>query len=133
MKKFVSVQFEKGRLGSGFVKTYQFLTDLTDLALGDSVVVDTANGLQIAYVIGYDESSKIKGNNFKWVVQKINLENHQTRLLHEEKRKQLKQRMEERRKKLEEIHIFELLAKEDPSMKELLDEYNQVENLIGGN
>ena len=55
-------------------KHINFLTDIQNLIEEDVVVVDTANGLQIGYVIGYDEVSKFDGNNVKWVVQRIDLE-----------------------------------------------------------
>lgn len=126
MKKYVSVQFYPNSSNDNYTKTYQFLTDIDNLALGDAVVVDTQKGLTIAYVVGYDELSKINDNNIKWVVQKIDLEKYNSILVREEKIKELKQKMEVRRKKLEEIQIFEILAKEDPDMKLLLDEFNEI-------
>lgn len=126
MKKYVSINFQPKEERENYTKNYQFLTDIQNLIEEDVVVVDTANGLQIGYVIGYDEVSKFDGNNIKWVVQRVNLENHKINLERQEKLKILKQKMENRRKKLEEIQIYEILSKEDSYMKDLLDEFNKM-------
>jgi predicted GTPase len=48
---------------------------------------------------------------------------HQERLEKERRMNALKRKMEARRKQLEEVQIFALLAKEDESMKELFEEF----------
>ena len=126
MKRYVDINFHKKEERESYTKNYQFLTDIQNLIEEDVVVVDTANGLQIGYVIGYDEVSKFDGNNVKWVVQRVDLENHKINLERQEKLRILKQKMENRRKKLEEIQIYEILSKEDPDMKDLLDEFNKM-------
>lgn len=128
MKKYVNISFytKEERKRITHTKDYQFLTDIQNLIEEDAVVVDTANGLQVGYVIGYDEVSKFDGNNVKWVVQRVDLENHKINLERQEKLRTLKQKMENRRKKLEEIQIYEILAREDPDMKDLLDEFNKM-------
>ena len=126
MKRYVDINFHKKEERESYTKNYQFLTDIQNLIEEDVVVVDTANGLQIGYVIGYDEVSKFDGNNVKWVVQRVDLENHKINLERQEKLKVLKHKMENRRKKLEEIQIYEILSKEDPDMKDLLDEFNKM-------
>ena len=126
MKRYVDINFHKKEERESYTKNYQFLTDIQNLIEEDVVVVDTANGLQIGYVIGYDEVSKFDGNNVKWVVQRVDLENHKINLERQEKLKVLKHKMENRRKKLEEIQIYEILSREDPDMKDLLDEFNKM-------
>ena len=126
MKRYVSINFCKKEERKSYTINYQFLTDIQNLIEEDVVVVDTASGLQIGYVIGYDEVSRFDDNNVKWVVQRIDLENHKINLERQEKLRILKQKMENRRKKLEEIQIYEILSKEDPDMKDLLDEFNKM-------
>lgn len=128
MKKYVNISFytKEERKRITHTKDYQFLTDIQNLIEEDAVVVDTANGLQVGYVIGYDEVPKFDGNNVKWVVQRVDLENHKINLERQEKLRTLKQKMENRRKKLEEIQIYEILSKEDSYMKDLLDEFNKM-------
>ena len=126
MKRYVSINFYKKEERKSYTINYQFLTDIQNLIEEDVVVVDTASGLQIGYVIGYDEVSRFDDNNVKWVVQRIDLENHKINLERQEKLRILKQKMENRRKKLEEIQIYEILSKEDPDMKDLLDEFNKM-------
>src|SRR5699024_6514585 len=108
-------------------KSYQFLTDIQDLERGEEVVVDTRNGLKVATVEGYGERNhSIPMNIMKWVVQRIDLDAHKLRLEKEARREELRLKLEERRKEIEEIQIYELLAKEDPSMKEILDEFKGI-------
>lgn len=119
MKKFLSVNFPTSPF-----KSYQFLTDIEGLQQGDQVVVDTKNGFVIAEVEGYEEQNPaIKITDFKWVVQKVDLTAHQERIEKQRRVNAIKRKMESRRKDLEEIQLFALLAKDDPSMKELFDEF----------
>jgi hypothetical protein len=113
-----------------YSKEYDFKYDKDDLKVGDMVVVDTVNGLQVAKV-----STIIKlavGESYdkakKWVVQKIDLAEHNARLEREQKIADLKKQLEARRKMLEDIAIYEMLAKEDPKMSELLNMYKEVLN-----
>jgi len=110
-------------------KKYNFQTSILDLEKGDKVVVDTVNGLVIAEFDSYDElgfgESGVKVPS-KWVVQKIDVTAHNTRVEAAAKVIKIKAMMEARRKKSEEITVYAILAQEDPEMKALLDEYNLV-------
>lgn len=117
MKKFISVSFP-----SSPFKSYQFLTDIEGLKQGDQVVVDTKNGLSIAEVEGYEEQ-KPGIKDFKWVVQKVDLSAHEERIEKQRRVNALKRKMESRRKELEEVQLYALLAKEDESMKAIFDEF----------
>ncbi|PHA62822.1 hypothetical protein [Bacillus wiedmannii] len=122
-RKIIAVQF----IGSPF-KSYNFLTDIEDLKKGEKVVVDTVNGLAIAEVEKYVEYPTGKVPASKWIVQKIDTASHEKRLENERYMNGLKLKMESRRKQLEEIQIYQLLAKEDPEMKAILEEYNSLSN-----
>lgn len=111
-----------------YSKEYDFKYDKDDLKVGDTVVVDTQHGLQLAKVttviklaVGerYDKATK-------WVVQKVDLTEHEARLEREKKAKEIKKQLEARRKKLEEIAVYQLLAEKDPEMAKLLEEYKAV-------
>lgn len=123
MKKYAYVKFDENPF-----KSYQFLTDIEDLQAGDTVVVDTKNGLVVAKFESYNEVKKSGLASLKWIVQKVDLDSHKKRLEDERELIALKNKMESRRKELEEIQIFALLAKEDPSMKDLYEKFMTLSN-----
>lgn len=105
-------------------KEYAFRNDIEGIKAGDKVVVDTANGFVVADVTGVDVASNKAS---KYVVQKIDTEAHEKRLEKANKLKELKAKMEDRRKKLQEIEIYQILAKEDDEMAALLAEYGKIQ------
>lgn len=107
----------------GNYKQYEFKTDL-DLKKGDLVVCDTSIGYSVGEVINLLE--EITNKATKWLVCKVDLENHKARLVKEAKLKDLKAKMEKRRKQLQDIQVYELLAKDDPEMASLLVEFQQI-------
>jgi hypothetical protein len=117
MSKVVTVRFNSGHGG------YDFKTDIEDLKVGDKVVVHSLNSYEVATVTRLKASSSIA---HKYVVQKIDAEAHQQRLAKEAKLKEVKEKMEERRKQLQEAEIYRILAKEDESMAALLKEYEEL-------
>lgn len=129
MKKFVNVNFDNSPFSSPSFKSYQFATDIEDLKAGDKVVVDTRNGLTIAQVEKYAEPNPSL-KEFKWVVQKIDIDKHEQRLEKQRQLAALRRKMESRRKQLEEVQIFQLLAKEDEGMKELLEEFTALSSEV---
>lgn len=104
-------------------KGYNFQTSDTLLEEGDKVVVDTANGLLVGTFQGYTEDA-VKAT--KWLIQKINLIEHLERVEKENKLKELKKKMDARRKKVEELEIYEILAGKDSDMAELLADYKAI-------
>lgn len=111
------VEFINNTYGSS--KQYFFKIDLDEVMSGDLVVVDTANGYQVVKVLGFQDLNKLAT---KWVVSKVDLESHQIRLEKEKKVELLKQKMEKRRKQIEEIQIYRMMAQEDTEMAKLLKE-----------
>lgn len=114
-------------------KKYNFQTSILDLEHGDKVVVDTVNGLVIAEFDSYDDlgfgETGIKVPS-KWVVQKIDVTAHNTRVEAQIKLEKIKAMMEARRKKSEEITVYKILAQQDPEMQKLLDEYNLANGVL---
>lgn len=113
-----------------YSKEYDFKYDKDDLKVGDVVVVDTSRGLQVAKVTTITKlaAGETYSKATKWVIQKIDLTEHNARLERERKAAELKKQLEARRKQLEDIAIYEVLAKEDPKMAELLEQYKEVMN-----
>lgn len=125
MEKVVSVRFAQ----TGYVsydKEYVFRTDL-DLVNGDTVVCDTANGFAVAVVLGnYGDWKKAT----KWIVQKVDLTAHEERVAKADLLKELKKDIEKRAKEVNEFVLYEMLAKSDTKLAEMLTKYNE---LKGGN
>jgi hypothetical protein len=134
MKKVAVVTFpDTAHLSASFNKQYNFVTEVDELQQGDVVVVDTINGLRIANFVRYDdlgfgETGKKTPN--RWLIQKVDLEAHNTRVEAATKIEKLKVMMEAERKKAQELEIYEILAKENPAMKTLLEEFKQLQELV---
>jgi len=91
-------------------KSYHFRTDLL-LRVGDQVVVDTVNGFAVAEVKGFKEDSAMAT---KWVVQKIDINEHERRLERIRQVDSLKRELESRRKAVEAEAIHVLMSNMDP-------------------
>jgi len=129
MKKVAIVQFNNDYHKKG----YNFLCSIEGLQQGDTLVVDTVNGLGIAKFEKYDElgfGHTGAAKPTKWVICKVPLEEHNKRIQAAEKANLLKKMMEEQRKKTEEIAIYEILAKENPEMQKMLDEYKELAAIL---
>lgn len=133
-KKVVIVTFPNtDRYSSSFGKKYNFLTDVENLQTGDKLIVDTVNGLQIADFVKYNElgfgETGVK-TPVKWVIQKIDLDAHKKRVEAAIKAEKIKQMMEKKRKAAQEIEIYAILAKADPEMAQLLEEFKQLQEVL---
>ena len=123
MKQFAAVKFKETPY-----KEYHFLTEYDDLKPKDLVIVDTRNGFQIAEVQGYVTGRKLDSLdlNGKWIVQKVDWEQHYARVAKEKKMVELKAKMDSRRQQIQEYQLLVMMAKEDAGMKALLDEYDEL-------
>ena len=111
----------------GYKKSYNFITDRDDIKQGDTVVVDSRNGLGLAKV-----SLVIKGVSAKakmWVVDRVDLSGFEERKQKAEKAKELMTAMEQRRKGLEKIAVYKMMAESDPGMKKMYEEYAELMGL----
>lgn len=114
VKAIVVVEFDSG------YKHYDFKNDIAGLVVGDKVVVDASPGISVATVVGFKDVSKAAT---KYIIQKVDLDTHKARLEKDKKLAEIKAKMEKRRKELQEIEIYQILAKEDSDMAKLLEEF----------
>jgi hypothetical protein len=121
LMKYVRVKFDKG---TNTEKGYDYKTDL-DLKVGDKVVVDTQFGLSIA-TVHMSTSTKLDKAT-KFVVTKIDLDEHEERVEKAKKAEEVRELMEARLKEIEEIKKYEELAKDDPKMAELVKQLKELE------
>jgi hypothetical protein len=119
MKKYVKVKFDSNEFG----KEYVFKNDIDGLAVGNKVVVDTQYGLSVATVRDLMDVAPDGIKATKFVVQVIDMKAHEERLHRERNLNEVKKKMEKRRKELEEINLYAILAKEDTEMARLLTDY----------
>jgi len=107
-------------------KIYYFKTDIEDLNEGDIVVIDSNNKLKLAEVV---EADPKLNENFvvkKWVVDKVDTTKYNERIQKEKRLKELKNKIDKRRKELEEIQILEMLAEKDDEMRQMLNEFKEL-------
>lgn len=123
----VSVRFEvssdRGLSACGS-KNYHYKTNL-NLKKDDLVVVETQHGYGVAEV----SKEEITDPNqvqlaTRWIIGVLDLRELEAIKLREAKMKELKEKMEQRRRKLEEISIYRALASEDPEIATLLQEFD---------
>lgn len=98
-----------------------------DLKLGDLVVIKQTYGMAVAIV-----EEILEGDNFtvqREVVTKVDTEAFNNRVSIREKAAELKAKMEERAKQLQDVALYKMLAENDPDMKELLNEYQALPKL----
>jgi hypothetical protein len=119
MTKVVLVKFS----GTPY-KEYAFRTDL-DLEKGDKVVCDCSTGLSIATVTACQE---INEKATRWIIQKIDLTEHQKRVDREKALEKLEKEMAKRARELTNISQYQILAQGDMVMAGLLSRYNYLAN-----
>jgi hypothetical protein len=117
MLRTATVNFLYGNTRDG----YDFITDIQELTVGDVVVVESSLGLGLATVVAVCDEVTAKAK--KWIVCKVDMEAHNKRMAKTEELKQLKAKMEARRKQLQDIQVYAILADNDSKMAELLKEY----------
>lgn len=118
--KYVSVKFES----YSYAKAYHFLSDIEELAVGDTVVTDTTRGLQVGTVTSVSDTPSSKAT--KYIVQKVDMVKHEERKAKAKQQAELKKKMEARRKQLQENEIYRILAKEDEEMAKMLEEFDSI-------
>lgn len=97
-----------------------------DLKVGDLCVIQSAHhGLGLARV-----TEVLEGNSFdissREVVAKVYDDFYKERVANRKKAAEIKAKMQERAKQLQDIALYQMLAKDDPEMMELLNAYQAV-------
>lgn len=133
MKKeylIVNVVFDVSKNGTfaNTGKEYAFVS-YDEVIAGDVVVVDTANGFQLATVTGFRSRipASLPKGNMKEVVCKVDFTIYNARKEKAEKIKQLKEEMNKRVDKLKEEAVFEMMAEKDPALKAMFDEFKALQ------
>ena len=108
-------------------KTYEYANFDPDLTVGDIVVVKSAqHGFGVAKVEEIVEQTDIVTQ--REIVAKVNADAYKERVANRAKAAELKTKMQERAKQLQDITLYKMMAANDPTMSDLLKEY---QNVIG--
>lgn len=120
----VKIQYVDNIGPSGFI----YANYDPDVKVGDLCVIKSGHhGLGLARIV-----EVIDQNNFETcreVVAKVNTECYDERVKNRTKAAELKAKMNERAKQLQDIALYQMLAEKDPAMMELLSEYTGLANV----
>lgn len=125
MTKIVSVKFPHNNSYGRTVnsKTYAYSTDVEDIEVGDTVVVESpSSGYTCVKVVGIDDSPVAVSKSTKWVVCKVDDTNYKDRLEREKQKGVLIAKLQKLQKEVMERNQFEELAKLDPEAAKLVEE-----------
>jgi hypothetical protein len=131
MKKVVLVQFEAWlKIGEDSLhnKDYAYFTNIEDLNVLDKVVVCVQGELKIttvSKVFGIEEYKGRKAHS--WIVDRVDVDAFQKEQEKQEKVQEIRNRINARKKQVEEMTVLKLLAQEDDEMKGLLTELNELD------
>jgi hypothetical protein len=97
----------------------------SSIVKGDMVIVSTPYaGLALGTVVEVIERNDVNTTNE--VVSKVDTTAYDARVANRAKAAELKAKMKERAKQLQDIALYQMLAKDDPAMLELLSEYQAI-------
>jgi len=110
--------------GVNTTKEYTFALFDENVSIGDIVVCDTAYGFNLGRVVSINNKNETNSNKVtKEIVCRVDMSNFQQRKENRERIAKLKNMMEQRIKELQDITLFEMMAKKDDKLKGMLDEY----------
>lgn len=122
MIKFAVVKMKNNR-------AYTFMHyDTLKLKDGDTVVCDTAQGFEIGIVSAVESSNIPKEQVSKFIIQKVDIAAFNEMKSRYERIKSIQDKMEERRKNIEQMAIYKMMAEQDPEMASL---YSQMQEAMG--
>lgn len=114
--------------GSNTDKVYSYALYGDEIKVDDIVVVQSGHhGLGVGKVVCInDESAADSVQCSREVIAKVDFTAFNERKAKEEKLIKLKREMDKKVKELQHFAIYEMLAKEDPALKEMLDEFKSL-------
>lgn len=105
-------------------KIYHFNTVMKH-KIGDTVIVNCKNGLNLAHVADID-ITKSHLDVRAWVVQKVTLKTHNTRMKKIERAEELKARLDEKLKEWTSGEAYRVMASNDAEAKRLYEELKKL-------
>lgn len=103
-------------------RTFDYANYVPDLAVGDiCVVMSKSHGMGIAEVVEIKDRAEC--DLYREIVTKVDTSDYDLRVLRRIQAADLKTKMQERAKQLQDIVLYQTLAKEDPDMAQMLKDY----------
>lgn len=113
--------------GSNTTKGYSFALFDSSIMVDDIVLCDTSVGYQVAKVIDIVEQFDYNGADVtKEIICKVDFSNFQKRIEERKRKVELKAKMDAMVKDDKELMLYQMLAEKNPVMKEMLDEYTNI-------
>lgn len=113
--------------GSNTTKGYLFALFDSSITVDDIVFCDTSVGYQVAKVIDIVEQLDYNGADVtKEIICKVDFSNFQKRIEERKRKVELKAKMDAMVKDDKELMLYQMLAEKNPVMKEMLDEYTNI-------
>lgn len=104
---------------------HSFANFQVDLASGDLCVVSTEKGqFRLARVADIEDCNDRE--TYREVIAKVYTDDYDNRITCRETAAELKAKMDARAKQLQDIALYQILAKDDPEMAKLLEEYQGI-------
>ena len=108
-------------------KTYEYANYETNVSVGDIVVVMSAHhGMGLAEVVEIKDHTE--NDLFREIVSRVDTFNYDNRVAQRKMAAELKAKMQERARQLQDIVLYQTLAKEDPEMAKMLQDYMALNN-----
>lgn len=112
-------------LNESAFKTYEYANYEPELMINDLVVVMSAHhGMGLAEVVAIKDPTEVE--IYREIVAKVDTSNFDNRTAKRKQATELKAKMQERAKQLQDIALYQMLAKEDPEMAQLLQDYKSL-------
>lgn len=113
--------------GSNTTKGYSFALFDSSIMVDDIVLCDTSVGYQVAKVIDIVEQLDYNGADVtREIICKVDFSNFQKRIEERKRKVELKAKMDAMVKDDKELMLYQMLAEKNPVMKEMLDEYTNI-------
>lgn len=119
--------------GTNTNREYYYACYDDNIGLDDYVVVKSANhGFGLAKVVDVIGDADINQmmrdycNEGREIISKFDMKTYEDRVEKRKKAKQLKADMNKKMKEMQELAMFEMMAKENPELKEMLDAYKEL-------
>jgi hypothetical protein len=113
--------------GTNTTKKYAFALFDSSIGIDDIVLCDTSIGYQLAKVVDIVEQLDYNGTNVtKEVICKVDFTDFNKRAEERKRKAELKAKMDAMVKDDKELMLYQMLAEKNPAMKEMLDEYKNI-------
>ena len=122
--KIAQVKIKNGKYGDS--ETLYSFKAADDVQVNNLVVCDTTYGLVLGEVKSLTVDIANAKKATKWIVQVIDMDAHDARVVAEARKEGIMAQLQARRKKIEDERFWDMLAKEDEVIKDLLAQYKDI-------